>query len=269
MVADVVRNVGKEYVEVTALMGPGTDPHYYKPTPGDIDTLTKADIIFYNGLELEGRTTETLEKLSGSGKKTVAIAETIPPNELRQPREFQGRYDPHIWFDVQLWRKTVGVVESALAEKDPAHAQAYTANAEAYRAELDKLHTEVQAEIAKLPKEQRVLVTAHDAFGYFGQQYGVEVRGLQGTSTTTEAGTKDVQDLTKFIVERKIKAIFVESSVPPTTIEAVQKAVRARGWEVKIGGQLFSDAMGADGTPEGTYLGMVRHNVKTLVEALL
>ncbi|GAB4451366.1 MAG: zinc ABC transporter substrate-binding protein [Armatimonadaceae bacterium] len=268
MVADLVRAVGGEHVQVTALMGPGTDPHYYKPTPSNVDALTTADLIFYNGLELEGRMADTLERLAETGKATVAVADAVPVEERRQPREFQGRYDPHIWFDVTLWRKALGAVETALIEKDPTNAKAYLANAEAYRAELEGLHSEIQREIATLPEAQRVLVTAHDAFGYFGKQYGVEVRGLQGTSTTTEAGAKDVQELARFIADRKIKALFVESSVPPATIEAVQKAVQARGWDVKIGGQLFSDAMGAEGTPEGTYIGMVRHNVRTMVEAL-
>lgn len=268
MVADIVKNVGGERVTVTALMGPGTDPHYYKATAGDVNTLSGADIIFYNGLELEGRMGETFEKLSHGGKPTIAVADSIPKDQLRQPREFQGRYDPHIWFDPTLWKRAVDSVAEALAKHDAANAETYRKNAETYGAKLDELHEYTRTEVAKIPESQRVLVTAHDAFGYFGRQYGVEVRGLQGTSTTTEAGAKDVQDLAQMIAERRIKAIFVESSVPKNTIEAVQKAVRARGWEAAIGGQLFSDAMGAEGTPEGTYEGMVRHNVDTIVGAL-
>jgi manganese/zinc/iron transport system substrate-binding protein len=269
MIADIVRNVGGDRVDVTALMGPGTDPHYYKATAGDIQTLTGADVIFYNGLELEGRMTETFEKLAATGRKTVAVAGGVPTEKLRQPREFQGRYDPHVWFDAKLWQHPVRAVEKTLSEMDPASATLYERNAAEYLAELEKLDAYARAQIAKLPEAQRILITAHDAFGYFGRAYGIEVRGLQGTSTTSEAGARDVQDLAKLIAERKVKAIFVESSVPPGTIEAVQKAVQARGWDVKIGGQLFSDAMGDAGTPEGTYVGMVRHNIDTIVAALV
>lgn len=268
MIADIVRNVGGDRVTVTALMGPGTDPHYYKATAGDINTLTQADVIFYNGLELEGRMTETFEKIAEGGKPTIAVTKDVPKDLLRQPREFEGRYDPHLWFDVTLWRRAAQTVAAELEKLDPAHAETYRKNLAAYQAEMDALHGYVQSELAKVPKASRVLITAHDAFGYFGRQYGVEVHGLQGTSTTTEAGAKDVQDLARRIADRRIKAIFVESSVPKNTIEAVQKAVQARGWNVAIGGQLFSDAMGADGTPEGTYVGMVRHNVDTIVKAL-
>ena len=268
MIADAVRNVGGDRVAVTALMGPGIDPHYYKATAGDVQTLNGADVIFYNGLELEGRMTEIFEKIERTGKPTVAVARDIPPDRLRQPREFAGRYDPHIWFDVTLWREAVRTVAETLARLDPAHADGYRKRADAYRAELDALHDYVRREIATIPKTGRVLITAHDAFGYFGRQYDIEVRGLQGTSTTTEAGARDVQDLAAFIAARRIKAIFVESSVPRATIEAVQKAVQARGFAVAIGGELFSDAMGREGTPEGTYVGMVRHNVDTIVRAL-
>ena len=268
MIADIVRNVGGDRVDVTALMGPGTDPHYYKATAGDIQTLTGADVIFYNGLELEGRMTETFEKLAATGRKTVAVAGGVPTEKLRQPREFQGRYDPHVWFDAKLWQHPVRAVAKTLSEMDPASATLYERNAAEYLAELEKLDAYARTQIAKLPEAQRILITAHDAFGYFGRAYGIEVRGLQGTSTTAEAGARDVQDLAKLIAGRKVKAIFVESSVPPGTIEAVQKAVQARGWDVKIGGQLFSDAMGAAGTPEGTYVGMFRHNVDTIVGAL-
>lgn len=268
MIADIVREVGGDRVEVTALMGPGTDPHYYKPTAGDIETLTNADIIFYNGLELEGRMTQTFEKLAANGKRTIAVGEAVPVEMRRQPREFQGRYDPHIWFDVTLWQMAAKKAAEELTAFDSANADVYKRNAEAYDTRLDELHAFAKTEIARIPPEQRILITAHDAFGYFGRQYGMEVRGIQGTSTTTEAGVKDIQTLVDLIAKRKIKAIFVESSVPAATIEAVQKAVTAKGGQVKIGGSLFSDAMGANGTPEGTYIGMVRHNVNVIVEAL-
>lgn len=268
MIGDVVKNVGGDRVEVTALMGPGVDPHLYKPSADDVRKLEGADIIFYNGLELEGRMTDLFVKVARTGKPTVAVSEGIAETRLRQPKEFEGKHDPHIWFDVSLWGETVKTVNQELAKLDPASKALYQRNADAYLKQLDELHQYVKAQIASIPAGSRVLITAHDAFGYFGQAYAIEVRGLQGTSTATEAGAADVQTLGSFIVERKIKAIFVESSVPEATIKAVQQAAKAKGWDVQIGGALFSDAMGDAGTPEGTYIGMVRHNVDTIVRAL-
>jgi manganese/zinc/iron transport system substrate-binding protein len=268
MIADAVKNVGGERVNVTVLMGPGVDPHLYKPTASDVQKLENADIIFYGGLELEGRMTDTFVKLARAGKPTFPVSEDIDPARLRQPIEFEGKYDPHIWFDVTLWQEAVRKINKELAALDPGSAALYQRNTDAYLRQLDELHQYVKAQIATVPEPARVLITAHDAFGYFGAQYGFEVRGLQGTSTATEAGARDVQDLAVFICERGIKAIFVESSVPQATIEAVQAAAQSRGCQVAIGGQLFSDAMGSEGTPEGTYIGMVRHNVETIVKAL-
>lgn len=267
MVADAVTIVGGERVEVTGLMGPGVDPHLYKASASDVNALDEADIIFYNGLELEGRMTDIFVRLARS-KPTVAVTEDVPQDRLREPPEFEGKYDPHIWFDVSLWTYAVRTIAEHLSELDPGSADLYAANADAYVAELEELDRWVAEQIAKIPEQSRVLITAHDAFGYFGVRYGMEVRGLQGTSTATEAGAGDVQALADFIAERGIKAIFVESSVPQATIEAVRAAVRAKGHEVEIGGQLYSDAMGQAGTPEGTYVGMVRHNVTTIVAAL-
>lgn len=268
MVGDLVANIGGEHVEVTSLMGPGVDPHLYKPTAGDVETLENADIIFYNGLELEGRMTDVFVKIARTGKPTVAVAEDIPEDLLRQPVEFEGKYDPHIWFDVTLWQLTAETVTRFLSEYEPDLAQEFAANRDAYVLQLDELDEYVRGQVALIPEQSRVLITAHDAFGYFGHQYGLEVRGLQGTSTAAEASASEVQGLAEFIVERQIKAIFVESSVPQATIEAVREACQSRGWDVEIGGQLFSDAMGDAGTPEGTYLGMVRHNVDTIAGAL-
>ncbi len=268
MIGDLVANVGGDRVEVTALMGPGVDPHLYKPSAGDVGKLGEADIIFYNGLELEGRLTDTLVKIARSGTPTVPVPEGIPEEQLREPLEFEGKYDPHIWFDVTLWRLAAQTVKNELAAVEPESDALFQANLDAYLLQLDDLHRYVQQQIARIPEGQRVLITAHDAFGYFGRQYGMEVRGLQGTSTAAEASVGDVQALAAFVVERRIPAIFVESSVPRATIEAVQEAARAAGFEVAVGGQLFSDAMGEAGTPEGTYLGMVRHNVDTIVAAL-
>ena len=268
MIADVVKNVGGDRVAVTALMGPGVDPHLYKPSADDVRKLEGADIIFYNGLELEGRMTDVFVKVARTGKPTVAVSEGIPEARLRQPKEFEGKHDPHIWFDVSLWQATVKTVAQELAKLDPGSTDLYQRNADAYLKQLEELHQSVKAQIGSIPAESRVLITAHDAFGYFGQAYDIQVRGLQGTSTATEAGAADVQALASFIVERRIKAIFVESSVPEATIKAVQQAARAKNWDVQIGGALFSDAMGDAGTPEGTYIGMVRHNVDTIVRAL-
>ena len=268
MIKDIVLNVGGERVEAVGLMGPGVDPHLYKPSASDVQKLDDADVIFYGGLELEGRMTDTFVRIARSGKATVAVSEGIDPSKLREPPEFQGKYDPHIWFDVLLWQEAVKAVNTELAKLDPGSKDLYQRNTDAYLKQLDDLHNYVKEQIASIPEQSRVLITAHDAFGYFGQQYGMEVKGLQGTSTATEAGVGDVQGLTNLIVERKIKAIFVESSVPQATIEAVQQAAKSKGWNVNIGGTLFSDAMGNEGTPEGTYVGMVRHNVDTIVKAL-
>ena len=249
-------------------MGPGVDPQLYKATAGNVATLMNADVIFYNGLHLEAQLGEVLEQMQDR-TVTVAVAEGIDTDLLLAPPEFEGAYDPHIWMDVTLWMEAVGSVRDTLVELDPSHAEIYQRNAQSYLAELEELHQYVLSQAARLPADQRVLITAHDAFNYFGRAYGFEVRGLQGISTVSEASTSDVQGLAAFIVERRIPALFVETSVPVRTIEAVRAAVQAQGFEVSLGGELFSDAMGDPGTPEGTYIGMVRHNINTIVESLL
>jgi manganese/zinc/iron transport system substrate-binding protein len=268
MIADIARNVGGERVQVTALMGPGVDPHLYKASEGDVIRLQEADVILYNGLHLEAQMGDVLERLNEFGLKTVAVTDKIDRSLLQSPPEFQGNFDPHVWFDVSLWMKAVEQVRETLMELDPGHASLYQSNAEGYLAELGNLHQYVLDQANSVPEEQRILITAHDAFNYFGRAYGFEVRGLQGISTEAQAGTADVQALANFIVERRIPAVFVESSVPQRNVEAVQAAVNAKGFEVRIGGSLFSDAMGSEGTPEGTYVGMVRHNIDTIVTAL-
>lgn len=265
MVADLARHVGGEHVRVTALMGPGVDPHLYKASEGDVRLLSDADIICYNGLHLETKLGDILERLEG--KLTVAVAEGIERTELLD-WEGSGAHDPHVWFDVSLWAVALERVREALADHDPAHAADYEANAALYSAQLLELDNYVREQAQRVPEDRRVIVTAHDAFRYFGRAYGFQVVGLQGISTEAQAGTGDVQRLAKLIADRKIPAIFVESSVPKRNIEAVQEAVRARGWEVSVGGSLFSDAMGDEGTPEGSYTGMVRHNIDTIVSAL-
>ena len=268
MIADIAKNIGGDRVEVTSLMGPGVDPHLYKASEGDVLLLQEADVIFYNGLHLEAQMGEVLERLNEFGVKTVAVTDKIDRSLLQSPPEFAGNYDPHVWFDVMLWMQAAEQVKETLIEVDSASRSEYEANAEAYFAQLEDLHRYVLDQANSIPAEQRILITAHDAFNYFGRAYGFEVRGLQGISTEAQAGTADVQALADFIVERQIPAIFVESSVPQRNVEAVQAAVQAQGFDVQIGGSLFSDAMGTEGTPEGTYIGMVRHNIDTIVAAL-
>ena len=267
MVADAVRQIGGERVRVTGLMGPGVDPHLYKASAGDVRSLASADVIFYNGLHLEAAMGEVLEEMADR-TVTVPIADGIAPERRLSSEYFVGSWDPHVWFDVELWASTTATVEETLVRLDPEGETGYRERAAAYRDSLAELESWVRARIAELPEPRRTLVTAHDAFGYFGRAYGFDVVGLQGISTVTEAGTADVQRIADLVVDRGIPAVFIETSVSQRTIEAVQAAVRDRGEEVRIGGSLFSDAMGTEGTPEGTYPGMVRHNVNTIVDAL-
>jgi manganese/zinc/iron transport system substrate-binding protein len=267
MITDIVGQVGGERVSVTGLMGPGVDPHLYKASEGDVSRMAGADVIFYGGLHLEGKMTEVFEKMRGK-ILTVAVTDGIDRALLLTPPEFQGAHDPHVWFDVTLWMKAVERVEETLAEIDPQHAGAYRERSSTYREKLSELHEYVRTRAAEVPSSQRILITAHDAFNYFGRAYGFEVRGIQGISTVSEAGTADIQALADLIVEKRIPAVFVETSVPPRTIEALKEAVHARGLSVEIGGNLYSDAMGNPGTPDGTYIGMVRHNIDTIVSAL-
>ena len=268
MIADIVANVGGDRVEVQALMGAGVDPHLYKASEHDLRTLERADVILFNGLHLEGGLSYVLEQME-SRTRTVAVTDYIPRDQLRSPPEFEGNYDPHVWFDVTYWMLAAEQIRDTLIEIDPDHRSGYGERAAAYLDQLRELDAYVFAQAATIPDERRVLITAHDAFGYFGRRYGFEVRGLQGVSTATEAGTRDVQDLADFIADRQIPAIFVESSVPRRTVEALQAAVQSRGWDVQIGGQLYSDAMGDAGTVEGTYIGMVSANIDTITNALL
>lgn len=267
IIGDTARRIVGEHARVESLMGPGVDPHLYKASESDVRKMAEADLILYNGLHLEGKMGDVLVKMARN-RPVVAVADDVPRDVLREPPEFAGQYDPHIWFDVELWLTTLDPIVRELAELDPEHAEIYRANAAAFRKELRELDTWIEQRIAELPPKRRILVTAHDAFGYFGRRYGVRVEGLQGISTLSEAGLRDVERIVDLVVEKEIPAIFVESSVPRRSIEAVRAAVRARGHEVEVGGELFSDSLGAAGSPEGTYVGMVRHNVNTIVNAL-
>ena len=266
MIRDAVEQVGGGSVEVTGLMGPGVDPHLYKASEGDVQDLVEADLILFNGLHLEAKLADVLERLDA---RSVAVTDRIDRERLLSPPAVAGAHDPHIWFDVRLWMQAVERTADALAEVDPRHARTYRTNRDRYLRELARLDAFVRREVERVPPARRVLITAHDAFNYFGRAYGFQVRGLQGISTVSEAGADDVQQLARFIADRRIPTIFVESSVSPRAIEAVREAVRSRGFEVSIGEQLFSDALGDPETPEGTYTGMVRHNVSAIVGGLI
>ena len=267
MIGDVASRLGGVHVTVTTLMGPGVDPHLYKASESDVRKLAEADLVLYNGLHLEGKMGDVLVKLART-RPVVAVTEDLPREQLREPPEFLGQYDPHVWFDVSLWAEILGPIERELARLDPGHAQDYATRRAELQAEFRGLDAWIKERMSTVPERQRVLVTAHDAFGYFGRRYGMKVVGLQGMSTLAEAGLSDVERVVREILDARVPAIFVESSVPRKSIEAVQAAVRARGFTVVIGGQLHSDALGAAGSPAGTYAGMVRANVETLVAAL-
>ena len=267
MLTDLVKNIGGDLIEVNGLMGAGVDPHLYKASEGDVNKLLQADIIFYNGLHLEGKLVDVFEKMAKT-KLTVSLGGSLDKNELIGSEYFVSNYDPHVWFNIQFFKQFGDRVAETLAANDPVNAKKYQENNALYQDKLDALEIEVKAIIATLPKEKRILVTAHDAFNYFGKAYGFNVVGLQGLSTATEAGVQDVRRLSQFIIDNKVKAVFIESSVPRRTIEALQEAVLSKNHDVGIGGSLYSDALGNAGTIEGTYVGMFRANVKTIVEAL-
>ena len=268
MITDLVKNIGGDSINAQGLMGSGVDPHLYKASEGDVTKLTNADIIFYNGLHLEGKLVEVFEKMGSATITPIALADELNKNTLIGSDYFASNYDPHVWFDIDYFKAFANKVTIILSEKDQKNADTYIENTTKYVAKLNALKLEVEEIIETLPKEKRILVTAHDAFNYFGKAYGFEVVGLQGLSTATEAGVQDVQKLAAFIIEKEIKAIFVESSVPKRTIEALQAAVKSKGHDVEIGGTLYSDALGTTGTVEGTYIGMFKYNVNTIVNAL-
>ncbi len=264
MIADLTKNIGGKHVKVTALMGTGVDPHLYKATQGDLRRLVKADIILYNGLNLEGKLQAIFEKMAHK-KPVFAISAHIPKAELMY---HDNTPDPHIWFDVALWQKAGLRILEILKTQDPTHQADYERNASAYFTQLQQLDRWVTTEVQRIPESRRILITAHDAFGYFGQAYQIKVLGLQGMSTASEFGLQDIKQLKDTIVQHRVQAVFVESSLSPRFIEAVVKGVEAEGTPLKIGGELYSDAMGLTNTPAGTYIGMVKHNVNTIVSAL-
>lgn len=267
MVTDIVKQVAGDKAKVTGIIGEGVDPHLYKPTRNDVAALLDADVVFYSGLVLEGKMGDTLVKVARN-KPVYAVTELIDEKYLLEPKEFQGHYDPHVWMDVGGWSKGVEAVAKSLGEFDPANAGFYKENAMRYRAELAKLDDYARKTIATIPEKSRILITAHDAFNYFGRAYGLQVMGIQGISTESEAGLQDINRLVDMIVAHDVKAVFVETSVSDKNVRALVDGARAKGKKISIGGLLFSDAMGAAGTYEGTYLGMIDHNVTVVANAL-
>ena len=267
MITDIVRQVAGPHATVEGMMNEGVDPHLYKPTRSDVVTLMNSDVVFYNGLMLEGKMADVLVKVSRMGKAVYAVTELLNQQSYVMTDATQHD-DPHVWMDVRGWSQAVRAVAEALGEFDPDHRDAYQANADAYLQRLARLDAYAREAIATIPGTQRVLVTAHDAFGYLGRAYGIEVRGIQGISTESEAGVRDINELVDFLVQRGIGAVFVETSVADKNVRALIEGARSHGHHVVVGGSLFSDAMGTPGTYEGTYIGMIDHNVTTIVRAL-
>lgn len=266
MLTDLVKTIGGDKVEVTGLMGEGVDPHLYSASAGDIEKLANADVIVYGGLHLEGKMTEVFEKLSTLDKAILNVGSKLDKKKVHL---IDGETpDPHVWFNTEMWETEARAVAVELGKFDDKNKDYYMKNFENYKIQLDELTNYVKKRIEEIPPKSRVLVTAHDAFNYFGEQFGLEVRAIQGVSTDSETGTKNISDLANFIAERNIKAVFVESSVPKKSIEALQEAVKARGKEIKIGGELYSDSLGDKQHNAETYIKTVKANADTIVNAL-
>ncbi|UKJ43697.1 metal ABC transporter solute-binding protein, Zn/Mn family [Lysinibacillus sp. ACHW1.5] len=266
-IADAIKEISGDHLQVSALMGPGVDPHLYKATQSDLSKLDKAEVIFYNGLHLEGQMLDIFEQMA-KDKTVLAVGETLDEKQLLASDTDAMLHDPHIWFDVELWKGVVKAISTQLQEEYPEFKVDFQTNEAAYLKKLDDLQSYAEKRVNEIPQQQRILVTAHDAFNYFGRSQGFEVRGLQGLSTDSEYGVKDVQEMVDFLVENKIKALFIESSVSDKAMKAVIEGAKEKGHDIVIGGELFSDAMGAEGTTEGTYIGMYQHNIDTIVDAL-
>lgn len=268
MIADLIEVIGGDKVEVNGLMGPGIDPHGYNATASDVTSMIEADIVAYNGMHLEGQMGAVFGELSRVEKDVIVLEDVVPESAMLETDEEEMPIDPHIWFSVPLWKKAAQHVADSLSEYDPDNDGYYQENNHRYQQELEELDNYIRQRAAEVPAASRYLVTAHDAFSYFGDEYGFEVVGLQGLNTQAEAGTRDVSHLAQFIVDHKIKAVFIETSVPTKTIESLQEAVRQRGWEVEIGGELFSDALGDKKQNAETFIKMYRYNIDTIVDSL-
>ncbi len=267
MIADTARNIAGPFATVTSLMGSGIDPHLYKASPGDLRILSQASLILHNGLHLEGKMADALQKL-GARKPVIAVADHIPRDRLRTVSTDGATYDPHVWFDVTLWIECADAIRAALSQHDARHVSEYTERFENFRNSLLQLDTWIRERISSIPSSNRILITAHDAFGYFGRAYGLEIRAIQGVSTESEASLRSINELVTVIVERKIPAIFIENTVSPKAVEALVEGTKARGHTVRIGGQLLGDSLGDPGTPQESYIGTVRYNVETIATAL-
>lgn len=268
MIADVAREIAGDHAEVAQLMGAGVDPHLYAPTRTDIQKLMEADLVLYTGLLLEGRMTDTLVRAAGGERAVVAVTEHIAEDRLLMPEDFEGHPDPHVWMDVGMWKHAADRIAEALVTVQPESEDDFNASLSAYQSQLDALDAYASDVLGSIPENQRVLVTAHDAFNYMGRRYGLEVVGIQGISTESEAGVRDIERLVELLVSRQIPAVFVESTVAERNIRALVEGAKAKGHAVTIGGTLYSDAMGKAGTYEGTYIGMIDHNVTTIANAL-
>lgn len=268
LVADMVKNIGGDKVEVISLMGAGIDPHLYKASENDIIRIIESDIIIYSGLHLEGKMQSVFRKMEKGKFNTMAVTDGIAQNELIRVDENNKEYDPHFWFSIRLWKEASTHIQKTLSKFDSINSSYYCKNLENYLITLDSLDQWIRNEISKIPVEQRVLITAHDAFNYFGREYGFEVLGLQGLNTSAEAGIRDVQNLAGIIADRQIKAVFIETSLSHRNVEALKEAVKSRGFTVNIGGELFSDSLGDIEDETGTYIGMFKHNINVIVNAL-
>lgn len=268
MVTDIVREICGEHAHVNGMMGPTSDPHLFTPKREHTNQLLKADVVFYSGLLLEGRMTDTFTQISRRNIPVYAVTEQLDKSLLHAPPEFEGHWDPHVWMNVAYWRQCSEYVAHCMSEVDPAHQSDYEANSKRLSVKLEALDEYVRKSLMTVPEKQRVLVTAHDAFGYFGEAYGVTVKAIQGISTESAAGVADINELVEYLVENQVKAVFVESTVSANNIKALREGAAAKGWNVEIGGELFSDAMGLEGTYEGTYIGMIDHNVTMITRAL-
>ena len=268
MIGDLAREIGGDRLRPEVLMGPGVDPHLYKPTREDIARMLRADIVFYNGLGLEGKMTDAFIRIARGGKPVYAVTELLPEEQRLEPAGAEGHYDPHVWMDPRAWSLAAALIAEKLAEHDSAGAETYRRNLASLQQRMQALDAYAERALASIPAQQRVLVTAHDAFNYFARRYGIEVLGIQGLSTESEAGLRRIQVLVGVLVERRIPAVFVETSVSDRNVLALVEGAAARGHRVVVGGELFSDAMGSPGTYEGTYIGMIDHNVTTITRAL-
>jgi manganese/zinc/iron transport system substrate-binding protein len=268
MIGDLVREIGGGRIELDVLMGPGVDPHLYKATRDDVAKMLRTDVIFYNGLVLEGKMSDAIIRVARSGKPVYAVTELLPEDQLIEPEDADGLYDPHVWMDPQKWARTAELIAERLVSHDQAGAEHYRRNLAALQQRMRQLDAYAERAIATIPERQRVLVTAHDAFNYFARRYGIDVLGIQGLSTESEAGVRRIQELVAILVERRIPAVFVETSMSDRNVRALIEGAAARGHRVVVGGELYSDAMGSPGSYEGTYIGMIDHNVTAMVRAL-